>query len=375
MSNMQFAAFLLLTLLTMTLVLMLFRRGKLDRVVNCSRWFMAGGTALLAAQFLLQYILRLREMGVTQAVVLNLLMFVPSSWLFSLAVLYLQRRGQLKWHEWALGGVVWAVVVGLLAWAAIGDGQPLFCDTPAMVRAEWVCAVLYTAMQLHYTYAQFAELRKMSRSLQDYYDRDMAFQLRWMKVIIWFLTGMAVLVPAAIFVPGVPLFLFSLVFLGGIYYLVHSFKYYVVTKRALMVMMAQQNATDAGMDEDDASAGYISDEDRERMNGLVEKWMATGKYLRNGITMPSVAAELRVTQPLLRAWYHSVGYDSFPEWMQHERIEFAKKMLAEHSEWTLDTIAEQCGFSSRNYFHKVFLKATGLTPVQYLREERGTRNE
>lgn len=366
---MQFSAFLLLTLLTLTLVLMLYRRGKLDYVVSRSRWFMAGGMALLAIQFLLQYILHLREMGVTQAVMLNLLIFVPSSWLFSIAVLYLQRQGRLKWHEWMVGGLISVVVASLLAYTALGDGQPLFSDTPAMVRTEWICAVLYAAMQFHYTFAQYTELRKMGRSLEDYYDRDMASKLRWMKVSIWLLTAIAVFVPAAIFISGLPLFIFSLVFLGGLYYFVHSFKYYVITKRALMVMAAQQNAEEAGMteDNDESAASYISDEDRQRVDGLVAKWMATGKYLHSGITMPAVAAELHVTQPLLRAWYHSVGYDSFPEWMQHDRIEYAKKMLVEHPEWTLDSIAEQCGFSSRNYFHKVFLKTVGVTPAQYLR--------
>jgi len=364
--NIQFSAFLLLTLLTLTLVMMLFRRGKLDSVVSRSRWMMAGGTALLAVQFLLQYVLGLREKSVTQAVMLNLLMFVPSSWLFSMSVINLQRQGRLKWHEWTVGCVTWVLIAALLAWTARNDGQPFFCDTPAMVRTEWICAVLYASMQLHYTYVQLTEMRKMSRSLQDYYDRDMAFQLLWMRVSIWFLTAMAVFVPAAIFVSGVPLFIFSLVFLGGLYYLVHSFKYYVITKKAFMVMTAQQNATETGMD-DETSTPDFSDEDLQRVKGLVAKWMATGKYLRSGITMPVVAAELHVTQPLLRAWYHSVGYDSFPEWMQHERIAYAKKLLAEHPEWTLDTIAEQSGFSSRNYFHKVFLKMVGVTPAQYLR--------
>lgn len=368
LGNMQFAAFLLLTLLTLTLALMLFRRGKMDRVANRSRWLMATGTALLATQFLLQYIWGLREMGVTQAVMLNLLMFVPSSWVFGLAVINLQRQGRLNWQELTVGGVTWALIIALLAWAAKNDGQPFFCDTPAMVRAEWICAVLYALMQLCYTYVQQAEMRKMNRSLRDYYDHDMAFQLLWMRVSIWFLTAMAVFVPIAIFISGFPLLIFSLTFLGGLYYLVHSFKYYVITKRAVKVMTAQLNAAETGMDEDDAKAPAISEEERQRVDGLVKKWMDTGKYLHGGITMPTVAAELHVTQPLLRAWYRAEGYESYPDWMQRMRIDHAKELMDEHPEWSLETIAEQCGFSSRNYFHKVFQKTTAMTPAQYIRK-------
>jgi AraC-like DNA-binding protein len=42
------------------------------------------------------------------------------------------------------------------------------------------------------------------------------------------------------------------------------------------------------------------------------------------------------------------------------------RLLVQHPEWSVDTIAEQCGFSSRNYFHRIFLKLTGQTPSQYV---------
>ena len=85
---MQFTAIMLMALLTMKLLL-LPGRVATNAVLNRSRWLMVVSTALLGVQFLLQLSLGLRTLGVTQAVMVNLIFFIPCSWLMSLAVLYL----------------------------------------------------------------------------------------------------------------------------------------------------------------------------------------------------------------------------------------------------------------------------------------------
>ena len=87
MTEMQFSAMVLMSLLAVTLIVLLPRRVMTEPVLNRSRWLMVGGTALVAVQFLLQYTFGFRQMGVTQAVMVNLLFFVPCSCLFSLAIL------------------------------------------------------------------------------------------------------------------------------------------------------------------------------------------------------------------------------------------------------------------------------------------------
>ena len=91
----QFAALVVLTLLTMTLVL-LPRRVAVADVPFRSRWLIAGGTGILALHFLLQLLLGLRSKGVTEAILLNLFMFVPAAWLLSVGVLYIQRKGEVR---------------------------------------------------------------------------------------------------------------------------------------------------------------------------------------------------------------------------------------------------------------------------------------
>ena len=108
----QFTAIVMMVLLAMKL-LILPRRAVSSYAASRSRWLMVGGTGLLGTQFLLQYMLGLRELGVTQAAMLNLSLFVPSSWMMSLAVLFIQK-GRITKVDKYIGLMAWAVVLVLL---------------------------------------------------------------------------------------------------------------------------------------------------------------------------------------------------------------------------------------------------------------------
>ena len=40
-------------------------------------------------------------------------------------------------------------------------------------------------------------------------------------------------------------------------------------------------------------------------------------------------------------------------------------MMQQHPDWSNETVAQQCGFSTRNYFQEVFKKQEGMTPSRY----------
>ena len=168
MEEMQFSAIVLLTLLLLKLLL-LPHKVTLNTVVDRSRWLMIIGITLLDLQFLLQYTLGLRAMGVTQAVLLNLLLFIPCSWIISLAIIYLQRQGELKGGDRLVGGVTWALAILLLGIAAAIDGQPLLSDSPKLHYAEITVSFLYLAMQGHYSWRLLTNLKAMQLDLQNYY--------------------------------------------------------------------------------------------------------------------------------------------------------------------------------------------------------------
>ena len=165
MELMQFTAVIVLTLLALKLLL-LPRKVALNAVVGKARWLMVVGIGLLDVQFLLQYIFGLRAMGVTQAVMVNLLLFIPVSWSVSLALIILQRQGRTSRTDRWVGAVVWMVVVALLGVTAATDGLPLMSSSPQLFNAEVAASVLYLTMQGHYSYIHLRNLIQLRRFME-----------------------------------------------------------------------------------------------------------------------------------------------------------------------------------------------------------------
>lgn len=103
MEQMQFSAIVLMTLLSLALLFLLPQWSSWDPAVNRARRLMAYSTGLLALHFILALTLHLRARGVTQAVMFNLLMFVPCSFLFYLTMVSLLRRGKICRRDWLPG--------------------------------------------------------------------------------------------------------------------------------------------------------------------------------------------------------------------------------------------------------------------------------
>ncbi|MBR0036710.1 MAG: helix-turn-helix transcriptional regulator [Bacteroidales bacterium] len=366
MKEVQFSAMMMMSLLTVTLLVLLPQRVDTDGVTRRSRWMMAGGCALLAVQFLLQYVIGFRQMGVTQAVMVNLFFFIPTSWLMSVSVLNLQKEGQLTRHDWLPGVVTWTLTMALVLAAAIADRRPLLADTHEIRMAEYLGCGAYSLMQIYYSVLLFRGNRRLKRALSNYFDHDTDDLLQWMERSVVLLALIAIGVPLLIFSSGWWLRVYALLIFCCLYYLLFSFICYCVSNDQHKVTVAQQNAQEAGIGNDEKTESDLSDDDLQRVELAAQRWMSTEAYLRSGLTMPAAAAEMHVPQKLFRAWYQTKGFDSYSDWLQNLRIEHAKFLMKEHPDWSFDTIAENCGFSSRPYFHKVFSRLTGTTPQRYV---------
>ena len=55
------------------------------------------------------------------------------------------------------------------------------------------------------------------------------------------------------------------------------------------------------------------------------------------------------------------------------RVEYSVKMIKEHPEWTIDAIAESCGYVRRATYYSHFNKFFGISPAQYRKEK--SKNE
>lgn len=380
--EMQFTAVMLLSLMALSLWLLLPNRVSQNRVTNLSRWLMIGALAVLVIQFALQHILGLRQTGVVQAAMLNLLLFIPGSALLSLSVLNLQRQGRLTRMEWFVGVPVWLISIALLCWAIITDGLPFKEVSERLKWAEVTASLLYCAMQLYYCRLHLKAIKSMQSALNDYSDRDHRQILDWMRFSVVVLAFMMIIVPLLIFASGWPLLVFALMLFAGIFYLWFCFVCYIVSDAAMYVREAEessledQNNLDSLKDNCGKGDGgrQLSPKAFMQVSNAVDKWVGAGAYLTAGITSPMAAAEMGIPRYQLTMWLKSSGHESFSQWISSLRIAEAKRVLSENPGWTNEAVADHCGFS-RSYFQKIFKKATGLSPAEFVeREQQGPRS-
>ena len=370
--HIQFAAITLTGFLTLMLVFMLPLRGEGGQVYNRSRWLMVAGTALLPVQFLLQYTLHFRQMGVEPAVLVNLLFFIPCAWLLGMAILNLLRQNSLRRQDWLVGLGCYVVVVVLLLGANPTAGHGVLAVTRRLYFAEVLSAIVYAAMQFNYTVRLWQGFRRVRLAMDNYFDRERRGVIRWMRNSTMLLSLSAVFAPAVIFWSGPLLVVYTLIIFFCISYTVVSFYGYGLDRHRLNDLQQverslQEDEQQAAADND--AGGELSEHDMKRIAAAVDRWLARGGHLHAGITIQTATDEMHVPRYLFSAWLKTTRQGLFNPWLTYHRIEEAKQQLTLHPEWNNDAIAEHCGFNTRTYFQTTFKRLTGVTPQEFLAQQ------
>jgi AraC-like DNA-binding protein len=88
------------------------------------------------------------------------------------------------------------------------------------------------------------------------------------------------------------------------------------------------------------------------------------KHFNEKISNDSLAhTTAMATNSLLRLFKQNTGI-TLQQFIQQKRIEKAV-MLMHHQQASIEQIAENCGFSDRHHFSKVFKRTTGISPAAY----------
>ena len=368
MKEMQLTGIMIMTLMALSLATLLPHRVKEDRVANRSRWLMIVGLSLIAVQFLVQYLTGLRETSKTLAVIVNLAFFVPAAALMTLNITNLLRQGCFKRIELLLGPITWLVVVVLLVFGLMG-GE----DSSRLLWSEVTASIIYGLMQLGLNWLQLREISRMELVLADYFDEERESLLAWMKLSIVMLALMTPLVPLFLFSSGWLLAGFALFLFLCIYYMWFCFVRYLLTGASSRVSEAEQNAEQETLEKtsnDIVPTSAVTDEAMQRASQAIERWIASGGYLRSGVTKPVAAQEMKLPAYLLSTWIKAQGYVSYSRWITTLRMEEAKRTLQAHPDWSNEAIADHCGIS-RSHFQRIFKQETGFSPTDFVMGKKG----
>ena len=67
------------------------------------------------------------------------------------------------------------------------------------------------------------------------------------------------------------------------------------------------------------------------------------------------------------------GCQNLNDYLNRKRIDYACQLMRQHPNWTVETIAQDCGFQTVRTFNRVFKTAMDMTPMQYLSMAEGTK--
>ena len=230
-------------------------------------------------------------------------------------------------------------------------------------------SIVYGLMQTYYCILQFRELRRMESVIENYYDRERQGLTQWMKHAVGVNGLLAAFVPLLIFGPNIIITVFSLTFFWGIFMMWFSFVRHFTSNAMYRLREAEESDREekAEVRSQMAESDGLSPENMKLVGQAVERWLASGAYLKAGITSPMAAGAMNIPRYQLTAWVKASGHTSFTRWITTLRIEEAKRLLAEHNDWSIEAVADKCGFN-RTHFQKVFQEQTGTTPAKYQQE-------
>lgn len=88
-------------------------------------------------------------------------------------------------------------------------------------------------------------------------------------------------------------------------------------------------------------------------------------YLEHDLKFSQVAVRMKISQRNISEAIKYKGFNSFNAFVNHYRIEKAKKMLAEKADIKLTKVYLEAGFANETSFFRTFKKTTGMTPREW----------
>lgn len=114
----------------------------------------------------------------------------------------------------------------------------------------------------------------------------------------------------------------------------------------------------------------LSEEECKRLYRKLEGVMKNDRpYINPDLKSKELAAMIDTSAHALSFLFNQYLHKSYYDYVNEYRVEEFKRMVkdADLSKYTLSTLAERCGFSSRASFFRHFKAVTGMTPSEYLK--------
>lgn len=258
--------------------------------------------------------------------------------------------------------------------------SPLIIFTHSVYK---VGVILFLNLQFAwYLFQFFVIYKKYKRRIADFFSFREEIDLKWLLYIIYLFVTIFLLLQLSKLI-GVKYsfevrFIFNLsllvllMFLGakGLFQEPAFFK-----SRLLHIPVPDEFPEDADI-EDIVSPGMtdikyknstLSADRKKEMKSEIEMLIKTGIYKNPDLSLEMIAEQLQTNTTYLSQVINEEFGQNFYQLINLHRVELAKRLLdtPESKKFTIESLANKCGFKSKSSFNSSFKKNTGKTPSEY----------
>ncbi len=255
-------------------------------------------------------------------------------------------------------------------------------------RYQWILYPLHLAILLSgivYFVLSLITLNKHRKNIENQFSNTDKINLNWLRYLI---VGLLIIWIAVIFTSDVYIFtvvvlyIFFIGFFGIKQTAVFAYNniHPTSSKFSIQDLPDTSNGVEPESDVSNEDTGNtekikymksgLSEQEQQEIHAMLSHLMEQGKPFTNPeLTLGDVADQLKVHPNNLSQVINSVAQKNFYDFINSRRVaEFIHQVRQpENQNFTLLSIAYECGFNSKSSFNRNFRKITGLSPSEYLK--------
>lgn len=344
----------------------------INRRYEWSRWMIFSALLFMAVHFFLQMYFGFRAMGEDVGAVINMLVYMPSFTLISMAIYNIEATHMKRRNMYVVCAAVYAAMLSVFVTG--------FSLAGSLDIGVWmyVMQVLFFANVVYCIYMIVKEMRKRKQILETMAATDMLPFIRYARTSVFMLLLTAVSIPFAILSTKLLYVVGPLGLLMALFFIVNfvAIGYSYVPTEELLENEQGNSETDEEEAAVESSAqlsapGYeqasqhLSSERAAFIQAALDKWCADMGYKDSSVNMLTLSHLLDINKNELTQFFSQCQNTTFRIWLSEIRFKAAKRMMMEYPDYSNDIISSECGFSSRSYLYRVFKEKEGCTPIAW----------
>jgi AraC-like DNA-binding protein len=222
-----------------------------------------------------------------------------------------------------------------------------------------------------YAVLSLIHLKKYVKKLKSKFSYTENINLRWLAVILWFYTGISMLMLITnLFSDIIPIFSFlfgdSLIY--GVFVIgVFGIGYYGIKQKVIYIESTTTIIEDLKQKGRYRKSSLTVTENDPNLEQLFKLMEADKVYLNSQLSLKELAGKMNFTENNLSQLINEGLGKNFYDFVNAYRVEEVKQKIKkpEYGHLTLFGIAQECGFNSKSSFNSIFKQHTGITPSEF----------